>query len=86
MLSANEGAAGTAPQLLHRPQFYSAPERLSTVLAPLKRRLRRQQIDLVLGELLLALRRPCVTRYDQITLLMCLDGLLRRYVELNGAV
>jgi hypothetical protein len=64
-------------------QSYEEPQRLSTILRPLKKKFRLKQIEGLLGEILFALQNPDLKTYDRTTLLLCFDKLLRQYIDLK---
>ena len=83
MLGAKERAAGTAPKEQHQSQSYRKSTHSSSITAPSKRNIRVLRIKLIIDEILIAMERPSVSDYDRETLLIHVDRLLRRFIEVK---
>lgn len=76
-------ALTTAPKHQYQTQSYNQQEHLSSILTPLKRKFQLEQIKGLLAEILFALQRSTVSKYDKTTLLLCFDRLLRLFIEVK---
>ena len=74
-------ALTAAPKYQYQIQLYNQPVRLSSIFEPLQKKFQLKQIQQLLAEILFALQRPTVNKYDKTTLLLCFDRLLRLYIS-----
>ena len=83
MLGVEKRAAATAPETLNQTQLYYEPEPASTISREPKEERQMSKVKELLGETLVRLHWPTVSPYDEVTLLLCVDGLERKLIDLK---